>query len=103
MDAFQPLLGVAFVFAMLGAAFWALRRTATQLRGGVFRGGLWKNPATQRTKTISRLDRQVLTQQHVLHLVRAGDRDLLLVTHSHGCTLLSEQPADRSQPAGASA
>lgn len=43
-------------------------------------------------KALERLERLTLTPQHTLHLVRLGDREILVATHPHGCSLLDRAP-----------
>ena len=77
----QEILAVLFVFGLLGGAVWALRT-----KGGNF----------HRFKTVSRslvtVERVALTPQHSLHLVRLGERTLLVAAHPGGCTLLDRDP-----------
>ena len=38
------------------------------------------------------MERLALTPQHSLHLVRIGDRGLLVAAHAAGCTLIDSRP-----------
>ena len=73
------------VFGLLGAALWALRR------GGriSFSRGVFARRAGGPPKALQVLERISLTPQHALHLVQVNGRELLLATHTQGCTLLN--------------
>ena len=79
MDVIQQSLGIAFVFALLALALWFLRK-----RTGIpFSRSNTTGPMESR-------GRLVLSAQHSLHLVRIGERDLVLAVHPSGITLLTE-------------
>jgi hypothetical protein len=40
-----------------------------------------------------------LSAHHVLHLVRVGDRAILLAAHSSGCSLIETRPWPAGRPA----
>lgn len=87
MDVFEgellrQMLGVLLVFALLGAAVWKLRSGP-----GL---GLKQNP---RLESAGRL---ALTAQHAVHLVRVDGREMVVATHPHGCSLLSESTLQES-------
>jgi flagellar biogenesis protein FliO len=86
VEAIRQLAACALVFGLLALALWLLRGR-NRLR--------WKRPGQARGTPpgLESLDRLVLSPQHVLHLVRAADRVLILVTHAGGCTLLAHEPA----------
>jgi flagellar biogenesis protein FliO len=78
----RQMLSVLGVFALLGALLWVLRGggfAALRVRGG-------------RPRKIESIERLALTANHSLHLVRIGDREVLLATHPQGCSLLIEHP-----------
>jgi flagellar biosynthetic protein FliO len=74
MDLVGEMAAPAAVLALLGIAWWSLRRHG---RAAPARGG-----------RLERLDRLALGPQHTLHLVRVGDRVLLLASSPGGCALL---------------
>ncbi|MBM3748864.1 MAG: hypothetical protein FJW34_24105 [Acidobacteria bacterium] len=87
MEVLRELLAVAMVLALLGVSLWLLRG----------KGALpWKRGggARKEARRLESLDRLALSAQHSLHLVRAADRVLLLVTHTSGCTLLTQLPPE---------
>jgi hypothetical protein len=47
------------------------------------------------------VERMALTSDHTLHMVRFNGRDLLVATHPQGCTLVTEQVAERAMGAEA--
>jgi flagellar biogenesis protein FliO len=87
MDAARQAISVLFVLALLGAALWTLRRGTAPWRG------MFAQRSREKTKSVQSLERVSLTPQHSLHLVRAGGRDWLLVTHPQGCTVVSNSAA----------
>lgn len=83
MELAQQLAAVFTVLALLGAALWWLRR-----RG-------YAVPAAGRRSGSRRLDcveRVMLGPQQALHLVRLGDRGLVVASSPAGCTLLQSVP-----------
>jgi hypothetical protein len=76
---------VFLVFALLVALLWSSRRG----KGGL--AALRTFSHTRPSGSLTLVEHVALTPQHVLHRVRAGDRDLLLVTHPQGCTIMDEQ------------
>jgi flagellar biosynthetic protein FliO len=93
MDIVRQSLAITFVFALLFAALWLLRKKgALRLRSGRARG----EPGVLESR-----GRLALSQQHSIHLVRVGQRDLVLALYPSGVTLLAELPAaSRSQTSG---
>lgn len=84
MELAEQVVGILGVFGLLAIAVWVLGRK---------NGHPWFGFRNRRTDQGSMLvaDRLVLTPQHVLHLVRIGERTLLVATHPHG---VSFDPAD---------
>lgn len=79
MDVFGQMAAVAVVLLLLGATLWALRQ-----RG--FAGvALARKSSGRRLECVERLP---LGPNQVLHLVRAGEIELLLACSPSGCTLL---------------
>jgi flagellar biogenesis protein FliO len=79
MDVLQQIAAVTVVLALLAATLWRLRR-----RG--FAGlPLVRKPAGRRLEHLERLP---LSPQHTLHLVRLGDRALVVASSPAGCALL---------------
>jgi flagellar biogenesis protein FliO len=88
MDIVRQSLAITFVFALLWAALWTLKRR------GAIRPRLGKNShEPQRLESRGRL---ALTAQHSLHLVRAGDRELVLAVYPAGVTVVSDLAAGGS-------
>lgn len=73
----QQIAAVAAVFALLAATLWLLRRKG----------------APRRPPTLEVMESRPLGPGHALHLVRVGDRVLVLAAHASGCTLLDARPA----------
>ena len=89
MEAIQQFLAVIFVFCLLGLTLWVGR--GRTMPG--FPSFMSKNATPRPIECAGRL---VLTPQHALHLVRLGGREILIATHPHGCTLVSEsQPSQK--------
>ncbi len=79
MDIARQALAIAFVFALLGAALWLLRRKGL---AGIAR----PRPAGLLTPC----GRLTLGPQHSVHLVRIADRNLVLGVYPNGITLLCD-------------
>lgn len=90
METVRDVLSVLAVFALLGAALWALRRGAVVGLAGVVKGwpGAFVRQGQGRVKSLETVERMALTPQHSLHLVRINGRELLVATHPQGCALL---------------
>jgi flagellar biosynthetic protein FliO len=79
VEMLRQIFSVLFVFALLGAALWALRR--------------WNHPGGQtasRGKSLQSIERLSLSPQHSLHLVEIEGSRFMVATHPQGCTLLKE-------------
>jgi len=82
MDVIRQSLAITFVFLLLWAALWFLRKR----RGvSISRGRANKGLMESRAKL-------ALSAQHAMHLVRVGDRDLVVAVHPSGVTLLCDLP-----------
>jgi flagellar biosynthetic protein FliO len=82
VETLRQVSAILFVFALLGAALWALRR--------------WNNPGRQtpsRGKSLQSIERLSLSPQHSLHLVEIDGGRFMVATHPQGCTLLKEWKA----------
>ena len=79
MEGIEQLAAVAGVLILLATALWWLRR-----RG--FAGTLLaaKGPG----RRLESIERMPLGPQHTLHLVRLGERALLVASSPGGCALL---------------
>lgn len=95
----RQLFSIIAVFALLGAALWALRRRG-QLQPGSSPAGSLRLPFFNRPifakqggrgKALVSLERLALTPHHSLHLVRIGSEVVVVATHPQGCALLSEK------------
>ena len=87
MELARELLGVAAVFALLGILVWVGRRK------GTLAGASFSRPGG---RTLELVERLPLTAHHSVHLVRAGDRTLLVAVHNSGVTLLGDLAKPRS-------
>jgi|GEM_PF-573816 flagellar biogenesis protein FliO len=80
----RALLSILAVLALaLAVRRWAWRGRMPALRR------TWRG----RARSLEALDRLALSPQHTLHLVRVGDRALLIGAHPGGCTVLESLPA----------
>ncbi|HEX4595444.1 MAG TPA: flagellar biosynthetic protein FliO [Bryobacteraceae bacterium] len=87
MDVIRQSLAITFVFLLLWAALWFLRkRRGISLSSGRAAKGLMESRG-----------KLALSAQHALHLVRIGDRELVLALHPSGVTLVCD--VSRSSPA----
>jgi flagellar biogenesis protein FliO len=91
MDVARDLGAVLLILALLGAALWALRRA-----GAV----AWRAPSRARARgRVELVERVALGPQHALHLVRLGNRALLVASYTGGCTLVESVPWEQCQAA----
>ena len=92
MDIIRQSLALTFVFALLWAALWFLRRKNMI--------GIGFPKARAQRGLLESRGRLALGAQHSVHLVRIGERSLVLGVHPSGITLLSELPRgpDDSHP-----
>lgn len=81
MDVVQPLAAIALVMALLGGALVLLKKRGA----GSFRIPGVAAAVPRRLEVVERVS---LGPQHSLHLVRAGDRLLLVATAPNSCQLL---------------
>ncbi|MCC6858219.1 MAG: FliO/MopB family protein [Bryobacterales bacterium] len=81
MDMLGPLLSIGFVFALLGAAIWLLRRNG--LAGRASRG---------RGHFLELVESRPLSPGHTLHLVRIAGRGVVVATCGSGCALIESRP-----------
>jgi flagellar biogenesis protein FliO len=89
MDIVRQSLAITFVFALLCTALWLLRKKG-QIRFGSRNGQRSSGMLESRGKL-------VLSQQHTIHLVRVGQREMVLALHPAGVTLLAELAAAGSE------
>jgi len=83
MDVLQEIAAVAAVLGLLGAVLWLLRRRGI---AGILPLG---KPHGRRLECVERLP---LSPQHALHLLRLGDRGLLVTSSPSGCALMARFP-----------
>ena len=80
METIQPVIAALFVMGLLLAVLLALKKK-----------GMLNFPVSQSGtagKRIELLERVALGPQHALHLIRAGDRCVLIVTAPSSCQVL---------------
>ncbi|MEO8592018.1 MAG: flagellar biosynthetic protein FliO [Candidatus Solibacter sp.] len=84
METLQQTLGVLVVFGLLGATLWWLRRRGLAHVSGI----------TRRRKggTLQSMECLPLSAGNALHLVRVGDRAILIAASPAGCHLLESGP-----------
>lgn len=82
MDIVRQSLAITFVFAMLWLALWLLRRRgALRIRFPKGRGD---------ASLLESRAKVTLSSQHSVHLVRIGQRELVVAVHPAGVTLLCD-------------
>ena len=85
MDLLRQAAGVLIVFGLLAAFVWRRgRRGVLTLH--------FSRGARRDRWLMESVDRIALSPAHALHLVRLGDRSLLVAVHSGGCSLLDARP-----------
>jgi flagellar biogenesis protein FliO len=81
MDIVRESLAIVFVFALLWTALWFVRKKGW---AGMIR----------RTKPLPGLlesrGKLMLTARHSVHVIRIGDRNLILALHPDGVTFLGD-------------
>ena len=87
MELTRSLFGVAILFGLLGALVWIARKKGRLL------GVIGSGPDGRMLHVIERVP---LTSNHSVHLLRAGDRTLLVGVHNSGLTLLCDLSDARS-------
>ena len=90
MDEIRQVLSVVTVLALLGGALWWLRRR------GVAQFAL-QGRGSGKVKAMTVVERLSLTPQHSLHLVRIGERTILVAVSPGGCGLLDRFPEPKEQ------
>lgn len=96
MEYLQQVLAVLAVFGFLGGSLWWLRR----------RGLAQFAIGNERKKAgvLTHIDRLALSPTHTLHLVRMGDRGILVASWPGGCqaieSLALNQIGQAAQTAG---
>jgi flagellar biogenesis protein FliO len=87
MDDLQPILAVILVLSLLGGLLFFLRRRGIATFSAFPAGaGLGKQTANARQLKV--VERVPLSAQHALHLVRVGDRLILVATAPGSCQVL---------------
>ena len=89
MDVIQQMAAAGAVIALLSAVLWWLKRR------GVARILPGRRSAPKKMECLERLP---LAPQHTLHLVRLGDRALLVASTPGGCVLLESVPSGNLEP-----
>lgn len=80
MENLQQLLAVLAVFGLLGGSLWWLKgRGMAQIKGISRRSG---------TQLLQRAERLTLTPNTALHLIRMGDRAILIASSPAGCQVV---------------
>jgi flagellar biosynthetic protein FliO len=88
MDILQPIAAIVLVIGLLAAALLLLRK-----RGAVaFR--LPSSVGSSRERRLEVLERVALGPQHSVHLVRVGERCVLIGTAPSSCQLLETLPGE---------
>ena len=82
MDVVKQSLAITLVFVLLWAALWFLRKRGSAAIS--FPHSRAKNGLLESRAKLS------LTAQHSLHLVRVGDRELVLGIHPTGVSVLCD-------------
>lgn len=83
MDIFREMTAASAVLALLGLALWTLKRRGLALPRALRRGA---------GRKLECVERVALGPHHALHLVRAGERGLLLSSSPSGCALIESFP-----------
>ena len=85
MDAIQPIAAVVLVLSLLGGALFFLKKRGA---ASFHLPGSGSRRAGQRRMEV--IERVTLSPQHSLHLVRIGDRTVVVATAPSSCRLLCD-------------
>jgi flagellar biogenesis protein FliO len=80
MDVIRQSLAITFVFLLLWAGLWFLRK----------RRGISFSTGRANKGLMESRGKLALSAQHALHVVRIGGRDLVLAVYPSGITLLCD-------------
>jgi hypothetical protein len=80
MEIVRQVLAALLVVGAVAVAVWARRRNG---------GTGWSVAGRKKAERLIALERVTLGPHHTLHVVRFGERLLLLAAHAGGCTLLA--------------
>ena len=98
MELARQALSVLLVFALLGGAVLLLRRGSAAAWKS--KSSRWRIPLEKCLRAsagprpgapgpvVERLGRLALTPQHVLHIVRVCELELVVATHPQGCSVV---------------
>lgn len=84
MDSMQPFFAIVLVMLLLGGALLLLRKRGA----ATFRLPRFAAAGPRRMEIVERL---ALSPHHALHLVRVGDRSIVIATAPSSCELLCEE------------
>jgi hypothetical protein len=98
-DTIRNVLGLAFVFGLLGVLVWRSHSAGT--KSGIFPARSWTErwlaTPPRRTPPVRQLAKLRLSPHHSLHLVEVNGQSLLLGCSASGITLVRPpDPADSS-------
>lgn len=82
MEYLQQIVLVAVLLGVIGGAVWLLQRRGLATVN-------WTRPSERRMHIVEKLP---LTAQHAVHMVRVGDKLLLIGTAPGGCSVLGPLP-----------
>jgi len=85
METYAQLMAGVFVIGLLAGALWLLKR------GSAIRFRL-PGQGQPDERILESRERLPLSPQHSLHLVRVGERAVLVAVHSGGCSLIESRP-----------
>jgi flagellar biogenesis protein FliO len=88
-DILQPVTVAAVVLSLLGGLLYALRKRGM----AALPSFTVKHNAARQMKVVERMP---LSAQHALHLVRVGEKVILVATAPGSCRILDTVPGDRS-------
>lgn len=92
MEFMQQLAAVAAVIGLLAACLWWLRRRGVS--------AVWRSRREAR-RCLQTVERLPLGPQHSVHLIRMGERALIVGCSPAGCALLAERAWHEITPASA--
>jgi hypothetical protein len=98
MDLLQPIAAITIVLGLLAAALLLLKKRGAatfSLPGqisGRFTGAITGRLSSSGQRKLEVLERVALGPQHSIHLVRVGERQVLIGTSPSSCQVLEPNP-----------
>jgi flagellar biogenesis protein FliO len=94
-DILQPLAAIILVLSLLGGALYLLRRRGMASFSNAASPFIGQGSSPRQLKVVERVP---LGAQHALHLVRVGDRLILIATSPGSCQVIEPAAGEGLRP-----